>query len=124
MSDQQQPIKATQKGIKPANISDKQQEVLLFVALGIEADPVGRSPKLRWIGQELGIGLSSAWERIMQLRTRGCLEGEPDRSRSLTLTDLGRITVEAIEQAAKKPESTKKSTSKDSKPSRKSTTKP
>lgn len=86
--------------LKPANISEQLQESLVYIAEGIETDPVGRSPKLRMMGMELKIGLSTAWWRATQLLEKGCLVGDSGKSRSLRLTPLGQATIDALRKAA------------------------
>ena len=90
--------KATLSSEQPMKLTDKQGEVLEFIDSEIKKDPYGKSPKLRWIASSLGMRTSNAWEYATQLRANGCLNGEADRRRSLSITEIGRATLEKAEQ--------------------------
>lgn len=89
--------------LKPARITNLQAGVLCYIEGQVGEDILGRSPKLKIIAKEFGIGTSSVWSHIESLKKKGCIEGESDAARSLRLTELGEVTVTAW-RARNKPQ--------------------
>lgn len=87
------------KMVRVARLTDKQSETLLWLARESRAHPLGLFPRPKRIAVHFGIARRTACERLDVLKEKGCLEGTPWQPMSLSLTELGEVTVGRLEEA-------------------------